>query len=72
MTCPNCGSDNVRVKETMPGTGSTVYRRRMCCDCGNRFRTSETLLDDSEKSRNEYFEAVKNKSSLLTALYDGK
>lgn len=72
MTCPNCGSENVYVRETMHGSGGKIYRRRKCNDCLTMFRTVEDVLDDTEQSRKDYFEAVKNKSALLTALYDGE
>jgi transcriptional regulator NrdR family protein len=70
MTCPNCGSDNTCVRETMHGTGGKVYRRRRCNDCRSLFRTVEDLLDDTEQSNKDYFEAVKNKSALLRSIYD--
>ena len=70
MNCPKCGSENVSVRETMHGDGGKVYRRRRCNDCLTMFRTVEDFLVDTEQSRKDYFEAVKNKSALLRSLYD--
>lgn len=70
MNCPSCGSENVCVKETMQGTDGKVYRRRQCLDCDARFRTVENVMDDTDRSRKDYFEAVKNKSALIKSLYE--
>lgn len=72
MTCPNCGSSNVYVKETTPDPNGKVYRRRHCADCDARFRTVETTMDDTDEARKEYLDAVKNKSSVIRAYYENK
>ena len=70
MTCPNCGSENVCVRETMHGSGGKIYRRRKCNDCQMLFRTVEDVLDNTEQSNKDYSDAAKKKSPLLTAFYD--
>lgn len=69
MKCPKCGSDQVRVLETMHGYESKIYRRRACIRCDTRFRTIEDILPEDEKSQNDYRSAVINRSALLTKLY---
>ena len=41
MYCPKCESENVYVMESRTVDGNRIYRRRRCCDCGNRFNTLE-------------------------------
>lgn len=46
LTCPKCGSKNLKVLETRnnkdyPG----LYRRRLCKDCDIRFSTLEQYVD---------------------------
>ena len=40
MVCPKCGSDQLTVVDTRRKEG-TVWRRRGCISCGNRFNTVE-------------------------------
>ena len=40
MVCPKCGSDQLTVVDTRRKNG-TVWRRRGCISCGNRFNTVE-------------------------------
>ena len=69
MTCPRCGSDNVRVLETIPGYESKVYRRRKCVQCDTKFKTIEDILPDDSTSQNDYRSAVIKRSSLLRSIY---
>ena len=45
MICQKCGSGENRVTDTRPFR-EFVYRRRECCNCGNRFTTSEIYVED--------------------------
>lgn len=72
MTCPECNSENVYVKDTIPGTDGKVYRRRHCRDCNVLFRTMESCMEDTEESRAEYAEAVRNKSPMIKKYYEEK
>lgn len=72
MTCPECNSENVYVKDTIPGPGSKVYRRRRCGNCGLIFRTTETVMEDTDEARGEYTEAVRNKSPMIKKYYEKK
>lgn len=44
-TCPSCKSDNSHVIESRFKHG-TIWRRRECFDCGERYNTLEILADD--------------------------
>jgi transcriptional regulator NrdR family protein len=70
MTCPNCGSVNISVKDTMHGPDGKIYRRRRCNDCSMRFRSVEEIADDTEEFRQAYSNAVCSKSELMN-LYKG-
>ncbi len=73
MTCPKCNSQSVYVTETAHGTANRVYRNRKCSECGTRFRTVEKLIEASDEYGNKlYLEAIRNKSKLITALYERK
>lgn len=44
MRCPYCKSDDNKVVDSRPSDdGSTIRRRRECCDCGERFTTFERV-----------------------------
>ena len=46
MDCPRCGSDRIRVLETLPhrrNHPARVYRRRRCLGCLARWRTVELI-----------------------------
>lgn len=45
MLCPNCGSSQTRVYDTMPCSDGNVYRRRKCSNCNRGFRTIEIVGD---------------------------
>lgn len=72
MTCPYCSSTNIYVSDTAQGTDGKVYRRRHCRDCNARFRTVESCMENTASANEGYLEAVKNKSSVVRAYYDGK
>lgn len=72
MICPVCGSEYNFVRETAQGTDGKVYRRRRCGECEAKFRTVEVVMDDSDSSRKDYSEAMKNKSPLIREYYDNK
>lgn len=56
MVCPKCGSDQLTVIDTRRKNG-TVWRRRGCISCGNRFNTLEVeenrlkKLEEAEEQR---------------------
>ena len=72
MTCPNCGSENYRVIETIPGLDGNIYRRRKCIGCGCTFRTVETPDDGSEEFKQGYYEAMKRKQLLYEERREGE
>lgn len=73
MTCPKCKSTSVYITETAHGTANRVYRNRRCKDCDTRFRTVEKVIEATDEYGNKlYLEAIRNKSKLLTALYERK
>jgi transcriptional regulator NrdR family protein len=72
MICPVCGSEYNFVRETAQGTDGKVYRRRRCSECEAKFRTVEVVMDDSDSSRKDYSEAMRNKSPLIRGYYDNK
>ena len=72
MICPVCGSECNYVKETAQGSDGKVYRRRRCSNCDEKFRTVEVVIKDSDPSRKDYSEAMRNKSALLRAYYADK
>ena len=44
MRCPYCGSLDTQVKDSRPTEdASSIRRRRVCSDCGGRFRTFERV-----------------------------
>lgn len=44
MNCPKCGSQNIRVTDSIPDDDKYVFRRRRCKECGELFRTAEFVL----------------------------
>ena len=45
MICPNCGSENLYVKDTR-SHDRYVFRKRLCVDCRYYFATCEVAMDD--------------------------
>lgn len=64
MICPDCGSRNVYVTDTLPGFDTEIYRRKMCRDCKSRFRTVEVVDDGSSEFNKGYREAFYKKTSF--------
>ena len=64
MICPKCKSDKGHVKDTMNSPDGKIYRRRLCMNCGTRFRTVESIDDGSEEFRRAYSNAAEIKSPL--------
>lgn len=48
MTCPKCGSWQLRIADSRPAD-FTVNRKRECLDCGHRFSTVEITLKEYEE-----------------------
>lgn len=46
MNCPKCGNDQLNSCIDSRPKGSTIYRRRKCLDCGNRWSTFEISFDE--------------------------
>lgn len=70
MICPKCKSTSVYVTETAHGLNNEIYRRRWCRDCDTKFRTVETIIDQTDhQSNKEYVNAIRNKSTLLKTYY---
>lgn len=44
MNCPECGNDELSVKDSRPAAYG-IRRRRLCTSCGHRFTTYETAFD---------------------------
>lgn len=57
MECPNCGDKNTIVKNSRK-VEMNVFRMRHCNQCGNKFYTEETSIDDMETVR-AYMSAIK-------------
>jgi transcriptional regulator NrdR family protein len=60
MICPYCGSNQIRVMDTMPGE-EEIYRRKKCRNCCKIFRTKETRDDGSTEFSAGYYYAMKRK-----------
>lgn len=44
MRCPFCGHEDTQVKDSRPADdGSSIRRRRLCTNCGQRFSTVERV-----------------------------
>lgn len=59
MTCPNCGSHQVRTVDSRP-YDSQVRRRKECTECKGRFNTIEIPLEE--------YKALKQKAAELPTL----
>ena len=51
MICPECGSENVYVKETRGSDTATVERRRVCEVCRLSFWTYEKWYTDLRRPK---------------------
>lgn len=58
MNCPKCGSQDVKVGNTLPYEGIKIYRQRKCKTCSHRWRTVEILDDGSRNFKYEYSAAM--------------
>ena len=72
MVCPKCGSEQVRVQDTLHDIDNVIYRRRKCIACKNTFRTIETLAPDTEDFRKKYASAAERKSGLIKKIQEEK
>ena len=69
MRCPHCGYGEDKVTDSRPGKKG-IRRRRECSNCGQRFTTMETVVDEGlfvikKNGRRERFDSGK----LLAGLY---
>jgi len=46
--CPKCGCKHAKVTHTEPQENGTIRRRKVCRNCGRRYRTFETPLPPSQ------------------------
>ena len=51
MRCPHCHSDHNRVNDSRRRDG-TIWRRRVCSDCGAKFTSYEVLASPDEERPN--------------------
>ena len=49
MKCPKCGSNNLKVIDTISSLDDEIYRCRKCSDCDNRFYTVEFEVETNDK-----------------------
>lgn len=49
MYCPECGTSKLRALETRVKPDNTIFRRRLCTSCGNRFKTMEVISDSTTR-----------------------
>jgi transcriptional regulator NrdR family protein len=64
MNCPKCGSENVKVVDTIPGCHNNIFRRRRCLICSTRFRTVEITIEGDEQLTAEYRETPKCRNAI--------
>lgn len=51
MKCEKCGSENVYVKDNVNvPPENTIYRKRICKDCGHQFFTIEFILEKGDET----------------------
>ena len=62
MRCPNCGSFNSYVVDTMHGSDNYIYRRRKCRICGTKFKTAELEIINDEALKQGYVDAYYSKT----------
>ena len=53
MKCPKCRSENNRVYDSRETECGNMMRRRVCYNCGNRFKTFEVVLTPGQKEKLE-------------------
>lgn len=61
MVCPNCGSRNLRVTDSIPDNEAYVFRSRKCGDCNLIFRTAESVIPEGSPLKYAYIEAAMEK-----------
>ena len=61
MTCPECGSNNVYVNDTLPGEDNHIYRRRKCRNCGYGFRSMETIIEKNGPHDYSFYKADRDR-----------
>lgn len=48
MNCPNCGSNQIFVTDTVHvEEEDSIYRKRHCANCGKDFYTAEYVVDEN-------------------------
>lgn len=66
MNCPKCGSENIRVVDTINGLQNDIYRRRKCSDCKSTFRTVEIVGGESRIFNTGYSAAIEKREKRRT------
>jgi len=46
LPCPSCGSHRSEVKDSRSYNDNSIYRRRKCKNCGERYTTLEYVAAD--------------------------
>ncbi len=75
MKCPFCSHENTRVIDSRPADDNTSIRRRRVCDeCGNRFTTYEKvetipLIVIKKDENRETFDRTKIEAGVLRACH---
>jgi transcriptional regulator NrdR family protein len=64
MTCAKCGSNKIKVMETLPGCHNNIFRRRKCTECDTLFKTVEIVIDNNEEMLRGYRETPRVKRGV--------
>ena len=63
MNCPKCGSNNLKVIDTISDLDDEVYRCRRCIDCGNKIYTVEFEVESNDEVRDVFRQAHRDKNA---------
>lgn len=67
MVCPKCSGGSTICKDSRYKDG-TVYRRRMCQDCGWRFTTIEVSLETFNSMNTVLKKLLRVKTAVLNII----
>ena len=63
MKCPKCGSNNLKVIDTISDLDDEVYRCRRCVDCGGKFHTVEFEVETNDSVKEAFRQAHRAKNA---------
>ena len=63
MNCPKCGSNNLKVIDTISDLDDEIYRCRRCLDCGNKFHTVEFEVESNDEVMDVFRQAHRDKNA---------